>query len=129
MSTTPGRETALVGRPALLMVLVGFVAGTLAGLLGIGGGALSTFGLVALAGFSQHRAHATSLAAIPPVALAASLVFGSEGNVDLGVAALLIVGSAVGALIGARVMASMSEQVLRRAFGVLMLLIALRLLL
>lgn len=127
---TPGEGAAEpVGRAPWPLLLVGLVAGVLAGLLGIGGGAFSTFGLVVIAGFSQHRAHATSLAAIPPVALAAALVFGSEGKVDLAAAALLVAGSAVGALIGARVMASMSEALLRRAFGVLMLLIALRLLL
>lgn len=127
---TPGGGAAKpIERIPPTLVLVGLVAGVLAGLLGIGGGAFSTFGLVVAAGFSQHRAHATSLAAIPPVALAAALVFGSEGKVDLAAAALLVAGSAVGALIGARVMASMSEALLRRAFGVLMLLIALRLLL
>jgi hypothetical protein len=127
MSAT--QEPPLVGRTARSVALVGLGSGVLAGLLGIGGGAFTVFGLVAFAAFSQHRAHATSLATIPPVALAAALVFGSAGNVDLGIAALLVAGSLVGALLGARVMAGMSELLLRRAFGLLMLAVGLRLLL
>lgn len=111
------------------MLAVGAGSGLLAGLLGIGGGALTVFGLVSLAAFSQHHAHATSLATIPVVALAGATVFGIHGNVDVRFGALLVVGSFAGALLGARVMARMSELWLRRSFGILMLLVGVRLLL
>lgn len=129
MSETPAAERPIAGATARWTLLVGLGSGILAGLLGIGGGSFTVFGLVAVAALSQHRAHATSLAAIPLVALAGALVFGSSGNVDLRAAAFLIAGSWVGALLGARIMASMSDMLLRRAFGLMMLAIGIRLLL
>lgn len=57
------------------------------------------------------------------------LVFGARGNVDVRYAWLIVAGSFVGALVGARLMARMSEVWLRRSFGILMLLVGLRLLL
>lgn len=111
------------------IVVVGVGTGLLAGLLGIGGGVVAIFGLVAWARFSQHRAHATSLAAIPLVALAGMLVFRAAGHVHVLAAATLTLGSLVGAVIGARIMAGLQETTLRRAFGVLMLAVGIRLLL
>lgn len=125
----PASERPIEGRTARLTALVGFGSGLLAGLLGIGGGALTIFGLVGLARFSQHRAHATSLATIPAVALAGSIVFVWRGNVDVRYAALLVLGSFAGALVGARVMARIPEVWLRRSFGLLMLSVGVRMLL
>lgn len=111
------------------IAIVGVGTGLLAGLLGIGGGAVTIFGLVAWAQFSQHRAHATSLAAIPLIALAGMIVFRASGHVHVAAAAILIAGSLVGAMIGARIMAGLGETALRRAFGLLMLAVGIRMLL
>lgn len=73
--------------------------------------------LVAFAGFSQHRAHATSLGAIVPIAAAAGAVFALEDAVEYGTAALLAAGALVGAPLGARAMAAMRERSLEAAFG------------
>jgi uncharacterized membrane protein YfcA len=53
-------------------VLIGVVAGVLAGMLGIGGGALFVPALVAIVGLTQVDAEATSLLAIVPVAAVGS---------------------------------------------------------
>lgn len=73
--------------------------------------------LVALAGFSQHRAHATSLAAIVPIAAVAAGVFALDSDVEYGTAALLAAGALVGAPLGARAMAAFGERSLEAAFG------------
>ena len=52
-------------------LLLGVVAGAMAGLFGVGGGIVLVPGLVLLAGLGQHQAHATSLAAIIVTAPAA----------------------------------------------------------
>jgi hypothetical protein len=77
----------------------------------------------------QHPAHATALAAIPPLAAVGAIVFAANGHVDLRAGLLLIAGGFAGALIGARIMARMPELLLRRAFGILMLAVGIRLLL
>lgn len=73
--------------------------------------------LVAFLGFSQHRAHATSLAAIVPIAAVAGGVFALEGVAEYDTALLLAAGALVGAPLGARAMARLGERSLEAAFG------------
>ena len=77
--------------------------------------------LVLLTGFSQHAAHATSLAAVVPIAGVAALTYAWNGEVHWGYAALLAAGSLVGAPVGARLMAGMTEARLKTVFGVLII--------
>jgi uncharacterized membrane protein YfcA len=110
------------------IVGIGLAAGMTSGLLGVGGGIVMVPLLVFLAGQSQHEAHATSLAAIVPIAAAGAVPFGIDGSIDYGVAALLAAGSFLGAPVGARVMARLQEGALEAAFGALVLIIAVTLL-
>ena len=77
--------------------------------------------LVLALGFSQHHAHATSLAAVIPIAAVGALTYASEGEIDAGLAALFAVGSLIGAPVGAKVMSRMSESRLRSVFGALVI--------
>jgi hypothetical protein len=112
----------------LVPVAIGMAAGVASGLFGVGGGIVMVPLLTAFAGFTQHRAHATSLAAIVPIAAVAAATFAAAGEVDYAVAALLAVGSLIGAPLGARAMARTSEGLLTTMFGALMLAVAIRLL-
>lgn len=104
--------------------LLGVAAGVLSGLFGVGGGVLFVPALTLAAGFSQVRAEATSLLAIVPVAALGAWRQHRYGNVDLRAAALLGVLSALGALGGVALANALPEDVLRRAFGLLALVIA-----
>jgi hypothetical protein len=104
----------------LALAGVGLLAGVFSGLLGVGGGIIMVPLIAAVAGLSQHYAHATSLAAILPIAAVAAARFGVDDEIHFGVAALLALGSLAGAPIGARVMAGISEGALKIAFGLLM---------
>jgi uncharacterized membrane protein YfcA len=110
--TTSNRRWVLVG--------IGTCAGLLSGLLGVGGGIVMIPFLVML-GFSQHEAHATSLAAICPIALVGAAKFASAGEIEYGLAIALAAGSVVGAPLGARVMAGLPEGSLKVVFGVVMI--------
>jgi len=99
---------------------VGIAAGTLSGLLGVGGGIILVPLLVALIHLSQHQAHATSLAAIVPIGVVGALTFALDGEVDLKVAGLLALGTLAGAPVGARIMARIKERPLKIMFGLLM---------
>jgi uncharacterized membrane protein YfcA len=99
----------------------------MSGLLGVGGGVVMVPLLVAQ-GLSQHHAHATSLAAIVPIAVVGGVTFALEGEVDYTIALLLAAGSLVGAPFGARVMARMREAPLKIVFGVFMIVVAIALL-
>ncbi len=74
-------------------------------------------------GLTQHRAHASSLAAIAPIALVGAVAFALAGEVDLAAALGLSAGALVGAPVGARVMAELSEGRLKIAFGVFMVIV------
>jgi uncharacterized membrane protein YfcA len=110
-----------VVRQRVTLVAIGFVAGVGSGLLGVGGGTVMVPLLAGALGFTQHRAHATSLAAIVPIAAVAAAVFAADGVVDYETAALLAAGALVGAPLGARAMASLGEGSLETAFGVLLI--------
>ena len=119
--TGGGRATGL--RRAVVVFAVGLAAGVASGLLGVGGGLVMVPLMVLLLGVSQHEAHATSLAAIAPIAAAGALVFGSSGRSEPAVALLLGLGSVPGAVLGAELMRRLGERRLRAAFGLFLLVV------
>jgi uncharacterized membrane protein YfcA len=108
---------------------LGLVAGVVSGLLGIGGGTVFVPALTLALGLGQLDAEATSLAAIVPVVLVATLQQRGRGLVRWPAAVTMGLVSVVGVLAGAAIAESLPEAVLRRLFGALVLLIALRLVL
>lgn len=105
------------GHPFRPAAAVGVAAGALSGLFGVGGGILIVPGLVLLLGMSQRRAHATSLAAIVPIAVAGAAGYAIEGAVEWLPAALLTAGAAVGAVAGTSVLRRIPERGLRILFA------------
>ncbi len=108
------------------LLMVGLVAGLLSGALGVGGGIVMVPLMVGILGFDQHRAHATSLAAIILIALSGAIRFGWAGEVDLAVGVSIGVGGVVGSTIGAHVMHRLSPEALKVVFGTLMILVGVR---
>ena len=104
-------------------VLLGFVAGNLAGFFGVGGGILFVPTLVAL-GLSQLDAEATSLLAILPTVAAGTWRQRRYGNVQWRPALVLGLASIAGAAAGVQIATSLSEDVLRRLFALLLLAVA-----
>jgi uncharacterized membrane protein YfcA len=110
-----------------LFLLLGLVAGTLSGLIGIGGGTIIVPALVFLFGLSQHLAQGTTLALlIPPIGILAAWTYYRQGYVDLSIAAYICIGFFFGGLIGAKLATYLSNLVLERIFGIALLLIALK---
>ena len=114
----------MVGRTRwFALVAVGFAGGIASGLLGVGGGTVMVPLLAGALAYSQHRAHATSLAAIVPIAAVAAAVFATDGDVEYGTAALLAAGAIAGAPLGARAMAVLGERSLEAAFGIFLVVV------
>jgi uncharacterized membrane protein YfcA len=103
---------------------IGFVGGLFSGLLGIGGGTVMVPLLVFWLDRQQRAAHAMSLAAIIPISLAAVLIYGGAGEVDMAAAIALTIGAIAGARMGAGVLVRTPEPVLKGAFGLFMLVAA-----
>ncbi|HVH67682.1 MAG TPA: sulfite exporter TauE/SafE family protein [Gemmatimonadales bacterium] len=114
----------------LLVALIGLVAGVVSGLFGIGGAVVIIPGLVLLVKLSQHTASGTSLAALLlPVGFLGAIEYYRRGQVNVPYAAIIAGGLFVGAFVGAHLAGSLSDTMLRRAFGAFLLLVAGKLLL
>ena len=108
----------------LLALAIGFAAGVVSGMFGVGGGILfvPTFALVL--GLTQLSAQATSLAAMIPVVVIGAWRQHRYGNVRWREALVVGLASLVGVAGGIAVAASLSEDVLRKLFAVLLLVVA-----
>ena len=106
--------------PRWKFVLIGLAAGLLSGGFGIGGGIVMVPLLVAV-GLDRHRAHATSLASIFPIAAAGAVIFALSGEVNLGLGVLVGVGGVIGSIVGASLMNRLSTRSLSIFFGLVLL--------
>ena len=107
------------------LVLIGLVAGLVGGGLGVGGGIILVPLLVAVS-FEQHRAHATSLAAIVLIATTGAISFGLSGEMAIGLGVTVGIGGVLGSVIGASVMNRVSARSLTIVFGFVLLVAAIR---
>jgi uncharacterized membrane protein YfcA len=106
----------------------GLMTGMLSGLLGIGGGTFMVPFMVLALGIGQHSAEATSLLVVLPTAVVATVTLARRGAVDVRRALTLGAVGAAGGIGGALLALALPADVLRRLFGVFMLLVALRML-
>lgn len=107
-------------------VSLGLAAGVLSGMFGVGGGILFVPTLVAL-GLGQVEAAATSLLAIVPTAATGVLRQRARGTLRVRAALILGGASVIGAEVGVRIARGLDEGLLRRAFGILLLVVAVQL--
>lgn len=111
----------------LSYIALGLLAGVLSGFLGLGGGVILIPAMVYIFGLTQHQAQGTTLALmVPPIGLLAAMRYYQNGNVKVGMAIFICMGFFIGGLIGAHFVQGISEVVLRKAFGVSLLILAVR---
>jgi hypothetical protein len=107
------------------LVLIGLATGLLSGGFGVGGGIILVPLLLAV-GLDRHRAHATSLASIFPIAAAGAVSFALAGDVDLGLGIAVGLGGVAGSLVGASLMNRLSTRSLSIFFGLVILVAGMR---
>lgn len=113
----------------LILLLIGVVTGVMAGMLGIGGAIIMIPAMVFLLGFSQQMAQGTSLAVmLPPIGIFAAYNYWKAGNVNLTFALILAGAFIIGSFFGSKIALNMPQALLKKIFGVLLLLVAAKML-
>ena len=113
----------------LIIILIGIAAGTLSGLVGIGGGIIIVPALIYFIGFSQKTAQGTSLGLILlPVGILGVLQYYKQGHIDVKVVGILAVAFLIGGYLGSKIALSLSQETVKKIFAVLMILIAAKML-
>ncbi len=111
----------------IILIFVGILSGLLAGAFGIGGAIIVIPALVFILGLSQHEAQGTSLAfMLPPVGILATWNYWKAGHVNWKIALILSLTFVVGAYLGSQFSINISDRALRRLFGILLILIAVK---
>lgn len=117
-------RSALTVLSALALVGIGFVTGTVAGLLGVGGGVVMVPAMVVLFSMQPVLAKGTSVAVIVPTALMGTARNTKHSNADLRSAILIGPAGVVSAAIGAVIADRISDTVSNVTFSVLLVVVA-----
>lgn len=106
----------------MIELFIGLVSGIVSG-TGMGGGTILIFLLSFLLGIEQHVAQATNLVFFIPTAIVAIIVNLKNKNIDMKLAILISVFGILGAIIGANISIRMNVEILRKCFGVFLVII------
>ena len=118
----------------IIVILIGLFAGTMSGLIGIGGGIILVPALVYVLSYNQHQAQGTSLGVLVfPVVMLAFLKYYFEMKklgepLDFKVIGLLAIGFVVGGYLGSSLALKMDKDLLKKIFAVVLFYTAIKML-
>ena len=113
----------------VILITIGLIAGFVSGSMGVGGGIIIIPALVFFLGLSQQEAQGTSFAILSiPVALASAVNYYKGGFINFKFAAIIIITFVVGGYLGSLLSVHLPAKTLQKAFGVLLLLVGLKIL-
>jgi len=110
----------------VLLPVLGFLIGTIASMVGVGGGVFIVPLLTLVYEFSPSHAVGTSLATIVFTSLASTAHYSRQKRIYYKTGSILAISTVPGAYLGAYLTEIVQEQMLGLIFGVFVLLVALR---
>ena len=111
----------------VIILVTGLAAGFISGSMGVGGGIIVVPSLVFVLGFTIQQAQGTSLALMTiPVMLVATINYYKAGSVNVKVAILMALTFVIGGYIGSKVSVHIPEKIMKKAFGILMIIAAIK---
>ena len=122
------KQGALKDMQYLQYILIGIIGGLIGGTFGVGGGIIIVPALVLGFGLTQQMAQGTMLATLLlPSFIFAVWTYYKAGNVNIPIAIFVSLGMMAGAVLGAKYAQSVPPLLLKKLFGVLMIIIGLKL--
>ena len=101
------------------LILVGIAAGTLSGLVGVGGGIIIVPALIFFLGFSQLEAQGTSLGLLLlPAGILAVINYYNKGFIDFRVVGIMCIAFVLGGWLGSRLALSLPQEMVKKIFAV-----------
>jgi hypothetical protein len=111
----------------LLLIIIGLVAGTLGGMVGLGGGIILIPALILIMKLDQQTAQGTSIAVmLPPIGLFAVYNYYKAGYVNMKYAFVIAMAFMVGGYFGSSLALKLSPDVMRKVFSVVLVVIAIK---
>lgn len=111
----------------IILIVIGILAGLLSGVVGVGGGLIMIPLLIILLGLSQQEAQGTSLAVmLPPIGILAAINYHNAGFVRWEYSMIIAITFIIGGYFGSRYAVVLKPEILKRIFGMVMLIGALK---
>lgn len=111
----------------LLLIIIGYVAGTLGGMIGLGGGIILIPALILIMKLDQQTAQGTSIAVmLPPIGLFAVYNYYKAGYVNVKYAFIIAMAFMVGGYFGSNLALKLSPDVMRKVFSIVLVVIAIK---
>jgi hypothetical protein len=111
----------------IVLVIIGLMTGVFGGMFGVGGAIIMIPALVYVLGVDQHTAQGTSVAImLPPIGLFAAYNYYKAGHVNIWYAVIIAIAFMVGGYFGSMIALKLSENLMKKIFGILLILVALR---
>ncbi len=113
----------------ILLLVIGFSAGVMSGLVGIGGGIIVVPALVFFLGFRQQEAQGTSLGLLLlPIGILAVINYYNKGFIDIKIVGIMCLAFVAGGWLGSKIALQVSEEVLKKIFAVFLFYTAIKML-
>jgi uncharacterized membrane protein YfcA len=111
----------------MILALIGLLAGTMGGMVGIGGGLIIVPAMVYLMGADQKTAQGTSIAImLPPIGLFAAVNYYKAGFINIKYAAIIAVTFLLGGYLGSKIAIALPEALVKKIFAGFLIITAIR---
>lgn len=113
-----------------MLLAIGLFAGIVSGMVGIGGGLVIVPALVYFMNYSQHQAQGVSLTMfLLPIGILGVYNYYKNGDITVETmrfALIMCASFVVGSFLGSKIAIAMNQELLRKIFGIFILLVALK---
>ncbi len=113
----------------IILLIIGFAAGILGGLVGVGGGIIIVPALIYFLSFTQKEAQGTSLGILLlPIGILGVWQYYKAGYVDMRIVWLVAAGFLAGSYFGSKIALALSQETVKKIFAIIMIAVAFKML-